>query len=88
METIVIRAKDYKDLPDLELCVEGLKKDGILKALGEKNNITVEELLKKPFLEKKAIIFEDTEYTDFKSGDILIYQNGNFKIFTGISRDE
>ena len=84
MDVIVVRALDFKDLPDVELAVQKLKDDGTLKRLSENNSLTLDEL-KKFSLGKIATIFVDTKWSDFKSGDIIIHENGTFEIFTGDS---
>jgi len=59
-----------------------LKENGTLKKLSDNHSLTVDELKKSP-LEKIATIFVDTSRNDFESGDVVIYENGDFEIFTG-----
>ncbi len=87
MGTIVVRTNNSQHLPDTELIIQKLKNKGSLKELSNKGQLTVDEL-KKTSLNDYANIFVDTDYSDFISGDILIFENGNFSIYTGEASGE
>lgn len=82
MGTIVVRTNNSKHIPDTELIIQKLNDQGLLKKLSEKGQLTVDELKNTP-LNEYAKIFVDTNYSDFVSGDILIFEDGNFSIYAG-----
>ena len=87
MGTIVVRTNNSKNLPDTELIIQKLNDDGLLKELSDKGQLTVDKL-KKTSLNDYADIFVDTSMSDFISGDILIFENGNFTIYAGEASGE
>ena len=82
MRTIVIRAKDLKQCPDVEKISQKLHEEKILKNLADTGKLEPKEL-EQFFPEDIASIYVDDFVTDFESGDILIFESGNFTIYTG-----
>ncbi|MFB5597549.1 MAG: hypothetical protein ACE5RJ_00820 [Nitrosopumilaceae archaeon] len=48
IEDIIIRAKNFEDMPDIENYIDTLESDGTLKKLAEQKKLTVEEIKKLP----------------------------------------
>lgn len=79
---IVIRAREFELSPDVEHYVQHLKDNGTLEKLAKEDRLTVDEL-QKTSLGKMCDIFAENIDHDMESGDIVIFPNGDFEIFTG-----
>ena len=53
-----------------------------MEKLANENNLTAEELQKTP-LGKMCDIFAEDMNHDMESGDVIIFSDGDFEIFTG-----
>lgn len=82
-DVIIIRARDFKMAPDVEIYIQKLFKDGVLSELSKQRDLNVGEIKKMP-LGKVCDIFEQKPGMDFMASDILINgETGTFEIFTG-----
>ncbi len=83
---MVIRAKNFKDLPDVENYVNILQKKGILKKLANEKKLTINELKKFP-VSRLCNIFE-VGNLELEIGDIIIFESsGNHQFFTSTPYD-
>lgn len=82
-EKIIIRTRDFKMGPDVELYVQSMKKNGILENLSKEKNLNAETLRNTP-LEKMCDIFDEKVGKSLQSGDLIIFgETGNFEIYAG-----
>ena len=80
---IIVRARDFEILPDVEHYVQHLKDNGTLEKLTKENKLTATELKKLP-LSRMCDIFEENVGGIIESGDIIIFSDtGDFEVNTG-----
>ncbi len=78
---LIIRTKDYKNLPDVENYVRELHKNNYFKNLIEEKKFTLEEIKKQPFTRLCDIFFRK-EKQSLETGDIIIFKkSGNYQVF-------
>jgi len=83
-KNIVIRAKNFRDLPDVENSIHILQKKGILKKLANEKKINAKEL--KKFLLSRFVDIFQSDNLNLKIGDIVIFGfSGNYQLFTSTS---
>lgn len=78
---LIIRAKDFKNLPDVENYVKELHKKDYFKNLIKEEKLTVEEVKKQPFARLCDIFFRKEKQL-LETGDIIIFKkSGNYVVF-------
>ena len=78
---LIIRTKDFKNLPNVENYVHGLHSKGFFKNLIDEGKLTVEEIRKLP-ISRYCEIFFLKEKQELEVGDIILFKyNGNFQIY-------
>jgi len=78
---IIIRTKNFKNLPDVENYVHGLHSKGFFKNLIGNGKFTVEEIRKLPISSGCEIFFQN-EKQELETGDIIIFHDtGNFQLY-------
>jgi len=80
-DDLIIRTKNFKNLPDFENYVQGLQSKGFFKNLIDNGKFTVEEIRKLP-ISRGCDIFFLNEKQKLETGDIIIFKDiGNFQIY-------
>jgi len=78
---LIIRTKNYKNLPDVENYVNGLLSKGYFKNLIDDGKLTVEEIKKLP-ISSACEIFYQNKKQELETGDIVIFHDtGNFQLY-------
>jgi len=78
---IIIRTKNFKNLPDVENYIHGLHSKGFFKNLRGNGKFTVEEIRKLPISSGCEIFFQNKKQ-ELETGDIIIFHDtGNFQIY-------
>ena len=82
-DDIIVRAYDFKMLPDVELYVEMLSKKGTLEKLSKENDLNVEAIRDMP-LGKMCDIFTGDAGKRLEPGDIIIFgKTATMEVYTG-----
>lgn len=78
---IIIRAKNFEDMPDVEMYIQKLESNGMLKKLAEEKKLTVDELKTLPIDRLAEVFYQKNQ--ELESGDVIIFVNsGDFEVFT------